>query len=251
MTAAAILRLNGDLRNPKDSGMMEVVRRFHALAQERGLPYCVVGGMAVIRNGYPRTTEDVDILTYKKNWQRIMPLEGEIQSSPDAFGFESAMDKATGVTIDILFSDADWDMVIPMPDPIKVGEFDAELGANFISLHDLVQLKTAVYISKLQESGPDVAAKDQSDVYELISRNLTKFSKEIINTYDPVGAKNSKRITSRVVFASEQSELSKTNGRIPPQGKHLLRRYGLYSSRSRGTPLGVMSVRPRSIRRKR
>jgi hypothetical protein len=43
MTAAEILRLNGNLR---DSPMMEVVRRFHALIGSRELPYCVVGGMA-------------------------------------------------------------------------------------------------------------------------------------------------------------------------------------------------------------
>jgi hypothetical protein len=169
---------------------MGVVRRFHALAQARSLPYCVVGGMAVIRNGYPRTTMDVDILTYKKNWQGLLPLEGEITSSHDAFGTESAVDKATGVTIDILFADANWEMVIPMPDPVKAGEYDAELGAYFISLHNLVQLKTAVYIDKLHVSGPDVAAKDRSDVYELISRNLPRFSKEIIKTYDPAVREN-------------------------------------------------------------
>ena len=58
--------------------MMEAVRRFHALGSSRGLPYCIVGGMAVIRNGYPRTTVDVDILTRKNDWRKILPLQGEI-----------------------------------------------------------------------------------------------------------------------------------------------------------------------------
>ena len=160
---------------------MEAVRRFHALASVRELPYCVIGGMAVIRNGYPRTTMDVDILTVREAWQRLLPLEGDISSD----GPESCRDKKTGVTIDILFSDEDWGMVIPMPDPGKVGEYDQELGARFIGLHALVQLKAAVYLGKLREQGANVAAKDLSDVYELISRNLAGFSREVIQAYDP------------------------------------------------------------------
>jgi hypothetical protein len=186
MTAAAILSLNGDLRNPKNSGMMQVVRRFHALARERGLPYCVVGGMAVIRNGYPRTTEDVDILTFKSDWNKLLPIEGEIRND----GSESCIDTATGVAIDILFADEDWQIAMDMPDPRKVGEYDAELGANFIRLHDLVQLKAAVYMDKLRKQGANVAAKDQSDVFELMRRNLPKFSKEIVQSYHPAVRKH-------------------------------------------------------------
>jgi hypothetical protein len=183
MTAAEILQLNGNMR---DSPLMEVVRRFHALSRSRELPYCVIGGMAVIRNGYARTTMDVDILTFKKDWEKLLPLEGEISSN----GPESCVDSKTGVTIDILFADDDWQMPMGMPDPRKVGEYDQELGACFIGLHALVQLKTAVYLSKLREQGEDVASKDRSDVYELISRNLAKFSKEVIQTYDPAVKKH-------------------------------------------------------------
>jgi hypothetical protein len=186
MTAAAILGLNGDPRDPKNSGMMEVVRRFHALAMARGLPYCVIGGMAVIRNGYPRTTMDIDILTLKSDWEKLLPIEGEIKSD----GPENCVDAKTGVTLDILFSDDDWQMVMSMPDPRKVGEYDEELGANFISLHDLVQLKAAVYMSKLQEQGANVAHKDGSDVFELIRRNLPKFSSKIIQGYHPAVKKH-------------------------------------------------------------
>jgi len=136
--------------------------------------------MAVIRNGYARTTMDVDILTFKTDWRKLLPLEGEISS----VGPENCVDKKTGVTIDILFADDNWQMPVAMPDPRKVGEYDQELGACFIGLHALVQLKAAVYFDKLREQGEDVASKDRSDVYELISRNLGKFSKEVIQSYD-------------------------------------------------------------------
>jgi len=208
MTAAAILNLNGDLRDPKNSGMMQIVRRFHALAQGRGLPYCVVGGMAVIRNGYPRTTEDVDILTFKSDWNKLLPIEGEIRGD----GPENCVDTATGVTIDILFADDDWQMAMGMPDPRKVGEYDAELGANFIGLHDLVQLKASVYMYKLREQGANVAAKDQSDVFELIRRNLPKFSEETIRSYHPAVRKHCMDAFKDAVQAEER-ENPKKRGR--------------------------------------
>jgi len=179
LTAAQVLRLNGDMK--RDSPLMEAVRRVHALSSSRGLPYCVIGGMAVIRNGYARTTVDVDILTYKSEWTKVLPLSGDISSE----GIDSCVDNATGVRIDVLFADKDWGMVMPMPDPRGASEFDEELGANFIGLHALVQLKAAVYLDKLREYGPATAAKDLADVQALMTNNPEKFSIEVIRNYDP------------------------------------------------------------------
>jgi hypothetical protein len=200
MTAAKILQLNGNMR---DSPMMGVVRRFHALSISRELPYCVVGGMAVIRNGYARTTIDVAILTFKDAWRKVLPLIGEISSEGPA----NCVDTQTGVTIDILFADDDWQMPMGMPDPRKVGEYDQELGAYFIGLHALVQLKTAVYLDKLREQGEDVASKDRSDVYELISRNLAKFSNEVIQTYDPAVRKHCMKAFETAVRSAKREKL--------------------------------------------
>jgi hypothetical protein len=184
VTAAKILQLNGDMK--RGSPMMDVARRFHALSTGRGLPYCIIGGMAVIRNGYPRTTTDIDILTRRDEWMKVLPLKGEISSE----GTDTCVDGPTGVRIDILFAEEDWGMPTGMPDPRKAGEFDEELGANFIGLHELVQLKAAVYLSKLHEQGEDAASKDRSDVFELISRNLSRFSKAIIQAYHPAVTKH-------------------------------------------------------------
>jgi len=181
MTAERLLHINGDLKDPDESELMEVIRRFHALSRRYDLPYCVVGGMAVIRNGLLRTTGDIDILTLKKEWRRVLPLKGEISAE----GLESCVDEKTGITIDILFADEDWEMVMEMPDPRKVGEYDEKKGARFIGLHDLVQLKMAVYLSKLQEHGPATAAKDLGDVQGLMKNNLSEFSAEVIGNYHP------------------------------------------------------------------
>ncbi len=135
----------------------------------------------MIRNGYPRTTTDVDVLTSKDRWLKVLPLEGDISSE----GIDSCRDDRTGARIAVLFFEEDRGMPMAMPDPATVGEFDEELGANFIGLHALVQLKAAVYLTKLSEDGEDVASKDRSDVFELISRNLPRFSAEVLHTYHP------------------------------------------------------------------
>jgi hypothetical protein len=163
MTMERLLRMNGDLKDPAKSDLMEVIRRFHALSRSHDLPYCVVGGMAVVR---------------KRN---ILPLKGEVTSE----GLGSCVDAKTGITIDILFADEDRGMVIDMPDPRIVGEFDEELGARFIGLHDLVQLKLAVYLVKFKEFGPATAARDLADVQGLMKNNLAKFSKSIVSGYHP------------------------------------------------------------------
>jgi hypothetical protein len=172
-------------REEQNEGFMEMTAErllhFHALSRRHDLPYCVVGGMAGIRNGLLRTTGNVDPLTFKKDWRKILPLVGEISSE----GPDTCVDKKTGIPIDILFADEDWEMVMEMPDPRKVGEYDEKMGASFIGLHDLVQLKMAVYLSKLKEHGPATAAKDLGDVQGLMKKNLSKFSKEIVADYHP------------------------------------------------------------------
>jgi hypothetical protein len=97
-------------------------------------------------------------------------------------------------------------MPMGMPDPRKVGEYDQELGACFIGLHALVQVKTAVYLSKLREQGEDVASKDRSDVYELISRNLAKFSIEVNETYDSAVKEHCRKAFETAVQASKSKK---------------------------------------------
>jgi len=204
MTAARSLQLNGDMK--RDSPMMEAIRRFHALSSSRGLPYCVVGGMAVIRNGYARTTIDIDILTYRSEWLKVIPLAGEFSSE----GIDCCTDLQTGVRIDILFAEENWGMPTALPDPRKVAEFDEELGANFIGLHALVQLKAAVYLAKLHEQGEDFASRDRSDVFELMRGNLPQFSKAIIKTYHPAVRKHCMKAFESAIQVEKSNRRGRT-----------------------------------------
>jgi hypothetical protein len=68
MTARELLNLNGSFR---ESPLLETARRLHAALTRRGLPYLIVGGLAVLRNGAARTTLDVDILVRREDLDRV------------------------------------------------------------------------------------------------------------------------------------------------------------------------------------
>jgi hypothetical protein len=197
MTAKEFLELNGDLHS---SPLFDAVRRFHALSVSLRLPYCVVGGLAVVRNGAPRTTMDIDVLTIREKWSAALPIEGEISST----GPDSCVDKPSGATIDILFAGDDWQMPLPLPDPEKVAVFDKDLGANFIGLHELVQLKMAVHLAKLRVDGPGAAAKDLSDVHELMVNNLAAFSLDVFPTYAPAVRRQCRTLYKRALRSAGQ-----------------------------------------------
>lgn len=178
MSPKEILNMNG---NFKKSPLLEVIKKLHKAFSEKDVPYAVVGGMAVIRNGGFRTTRDIDILTTQVGWAEVRKsLEGEFIT-----GTESAKDKNFGIPIDVLFPGEEWEMVIPLPDPDKVWEYDEELGAYFISLKKLIELKTAVYLGKLEEDGPELAAKDMADVVMLIDNNLDNLNPGDFEEYHP------------------------------------------------------------------
>ena len=178
MSPEKVLNING---NFKKSPLLEVIKKLHKVFSEKDVPYAVVGGMAVIRNGGFRTTHDIDILTTEAGWAEVRKgLEGEFKT-----GTESAEDNNWGIPVDVLFPGEEWEMVIPHPEPDKVGEFDEELGAYFISLKKLIEMKTAVYLGKLKEDGPELAAKDMADVVMLIENNLDTLNPGEFEGYHP------------------------------------------------------------------
>ena len=164
MTAERLLEINGNFQK---SPLLETLRRIDGLFEEYSVIYAVIGGLAVVRNGAVRTTADIDILTSREGWKNIR--EGKpknFQMAPD-----NAVDMSTGVQIDILFDGDEWEMVIPMATPEAVNEYDAHLGAWFISLPHLLELKIAIYLKKLSEDGIEMAAKDLADVVSLLEKN--------------------------------------------------------------------------------
>ena len=163
VTPRELLDINGDLGST--SPLVTTARRVHAECERLGLEYCIVGGLAVIRNGATRTTMDVDVLISRSDWARLadgrnLRMEGD-----------RATDAETGIDIDALFPGNEWGMAIDLPEPSVIAEFDAELGARFASLPAILEIKTAVYRQKRDDDGDAIASKDLSDLVSLIQRH--------------------------------------------------------------------------------
>ena len=191
MTAKELLELNGNFRQ---SPLIETIRILHRIFTAQSVDYAVIGGMAVVRSGAVRTTHDVDVLTTREGWSRIRscdPEELETDNDP-------ARCRQTGVEIDVLFAGDDWDMVFPLPQPSDVSEYDEELGANFVSLPDLLELKCAVYLRKRNKYGIELAAKDLADIVDLIRSNREKITDQFVSRLHPGVQEELARICRKV-----------------------------------------------------
>jgi len=140
--------------------MREIARRLDAL----GVPYAVVGGLALFFHGYRRFTEDVDILVTKDSLKLIHEkLEG-LGYLPPFAGSKHLRDTDSGVKVEFLttgeYPGDGKPKAVAFPDPIDVRvEGD---GIWFLSLPALVELKLASGISN------PLRGKDIVDVQELI-----------------------------------------------------------------------------------
>jgi hypothetical protein len=191
MNAKELLYINGNFKN---SPLIKTLQKIHNYFTGADIPYTVIGGLAVIRNGAYRTTHDIDILTKKDGWEKIK----KVITDDFETGIDNAKDKENNIDIDLLFEGDDWDMVFVMPSPEKVYEYDEELKANFMDLFNILQLKTAVYMQKEKESGIEIASKDLSDVVELIKQNKDKISDIFINKLHDGVRETFKRIYNNV-----------------------------------------------------
>jgi hypothetical protein len=141
-----------------------------------------------------RTTIDVDVLVRKKDWSEIRSS----LSKEFTLEMDGAVDKETDVQVDFLFAGDDWDMVLPLPDPEKVLEYDGTLQANFLSLSSILELKTAIYLQKNRDDGIEIAAKDLADVVELLKNNQERLSVELFAKMRPQIRKELKRIRKKI-----------------------------------------------------
>ncbi len=67
----------GSMHFEKDSAVHKTLRKITRRLEELGIPYAVVGGMAMFFHGYRRFTEDVDLLVTRDGLVEIhRRLEG-------------------------------------------------------------------------------------------------------------------------------------------------------------------------------
>ena len=148
----------------EDSAVFKALHNIARRLNSLGIPYAVVGGMALFRHGLRRFTEDVDILVTKDDLKTIHEkLEGLGYLQPFAHS-KHLRDTEFGVKIEFLTTgDYPGDgkkKPVAFPDPRDVS-FEAE-GISYLKLPVLLELKLA---SGMTNPG---RLKDLSDVLELI-----------------------------------------------------------------------------------
>lgn len=140
--------------------LQEVARRLSDI----GVPYAVLGGMALVAHGYHRTTEDVDILVTPSGAETIHESLVGLGYRPVSPQSRHLRDTRTGVRIELVlaggFPGDGKPKPVAFPDPEKVAvEID---GIRYVALPTLIELKLA---SGMTSPG---RLRDLADVQELI-----------------------------------------------------------------------------------
>ena len=123
----------------------QTMRRVAAALDGAGIPYAVVGGMAVNPHRHARTTKDVDFLVSATGWAAFKRLVADGQFTPTPGRPRRFADPATGVLFDVLVAGGYPGTGLPgpiaYPDPVAVSQVVDDL--RVVDLPTLVQLKLA------------------------------------------------------------------------------------------------------------
>jgi hypothetical protein len=171
----------GSMHFDEKSAVHLSLRKITSRLTELGIPYAVVGGMALFFHGVRRFTEDVDILLSPEGLKEAHEQLDGLGYVPPFKGSKQLRDAETGVRIEFLVSgfypgDGKPKPVV-FPDPNDVGiEID---GIRFLQVKTLVELKLASGMT-----GGANRLKDLADVVELIkARKLPVDFAESLNPY--------------------------------------------------------------------
>ncbi len=148
----------------ESSAVFAALHKITSRLKELGIPYTVVGGMALFRHGLRRFTEDVDLLVRRDDLKVVHDKLKGLGYLPPFAASKHLRDTELGVKIEFLttgdFPGDGKPKPVSFPEPLSVS-FEAD-GINYIHLPKLVELKLA---SGMTAPG---RLKDLSDVLELI-----------------------------------------------------------------------------------
>jgi hypothetical protein len=167
----------GSMHFEKESAVFRTMQMITKRLDQLGIPYAVVGGMAMFLHGYRRFTEDVDILVSPVGLKLLHEKLDGLGYLPPFEGSKNLRDTDTGVRIEFLvaggFPGDGKPKPVSFPDPVDVAvELD---GIRCLNLETLVQLKLA------SGSAPG-RRKDLGDVQELI--RLMKLPEQFADRLD-------------------------------------------------------------------
>ncbi|MBI3864995.1 MAG: hypothetical protein HY290_24235, partial [Planctomycetia bacterium] len=156
------------------------LRKIAKRLSEIGIPYAVVGGMALFSHGLRRFTEDVDVLVNREGLKEIHErLEG-LGYLPPFSGSKNLRDTETGVKIEFLitgdFPGDGMPKPVAFPEPATVAV--TKDGICYVNLATLIELKLASGMSNTER------LKDLADIQELIKTvNLPADLAQKLNPY--------------------------------------------------------------------
>lgn len=147
-----------------ESKVQRALAKIARLLEQDGIPYAILGGMALNAYGYHRVTVDVDVLLTRESLAEFQARHlglGDVQKFP---GSKRLRDTENGVFIDVVLTgDYPGDGLpkpVAFPDPAAVALRGERI--SLLPLPSLVELKLASGMS-----APD-RLKDLADVLELI-----------------------------------------------------------------------------------
>lgn len=135
----------GSMHFEKESAVHKTFKRITKRLEELGIPYAVVGAMAMFFHGYRRFTDDVDLLVTREGLEKVhQHLEG-LGYLPPFAGSKHLRDTDSGVKIEFLVTgDYPGDgkpKPVSFPDPKEASiEID---GIPCLTVPKLVELKLA------------------------------------------------------------------------------------------------------------
>jgi hypothetical protein len=155
----------GSMHFEEKNAVHDTLRRITRRLNDLGIPYAVVGGMAMFAHGFRRFTEDVDVLVTREGMQRILQeLEGLGYVQPKGTTTK-LRDTASGVRVEFLITGGypgdGRPKPVAFPDPASVA-VEIE-GIRYLGLPTLIELKLASGMT-----GGIHRLKDITDVVELI-----------------------------------------------------------------------------------
>jgi hypothetical protein len=155
-------------KDPVHQAMRRVARRL----ERKGIPYAVVGGMAVFAHNHRRATRDVDILLTPAGFEEFRRSFVPKDYATVPKRTRRFVDRANKVTLDVLvtgmFPGTGKPGPIAYPDPAQVTEVKARV--RVINLRTLIELKLAA--RRYQDFADVVALIRAHDLDESFARQL-------------------------------------------------------------------------------
>ncbi|HEY8411468.1 MAG TPA: hypothetical protein VIK76_08695 [Pyrinomonadaceae bacterium] len=158
----------------------KTLARLSADLEEHGIDYAVIGAVALLAHGYPRFTEDIDLVMTAEGLRKFHEELIGLGYTPAFPGARKRLKStADGVSIEVMttgeYPGDGKPKPVSMPEPDKAStEID---GIRFVTLEKLIELKLASGIS-----APD-RLKDLADVQELIK--IRKLDADFALKLDP------------------------------------------------------------------